>query len=513
MPILMLASLIIRAFLAAFLEFGNDEVYYWTYALYPDLSHFDHPPMVGFLIQLTSLNLLLDSEFFIRLGSVLLGTFNIWLVFLIGKRTRDEITGFYAALLYTASIYAFIIAGVFILPDTPQLTFWLLGVYALAGSLTQEVNRQTRNMLLLAGLWAGLAMLSKYTSVFLLSGAFLFVIFHRRDWLRTAELYLSVLIALAFFVPVFWWNFSNDFISFTFQSDRIGIFDAGLRGDFFFTELGGQMLYNNPVNFIIGVIAIIAFFRNRPSGNRQIGKLILWISLPLIGLFLFFSLFRHTLPHWTGPAWTTLIILSAAYLRDLISKKGKTILIPKALSASLGLLVLVLLLGVLQIKCGVLYTYAGNHEQEIGRKDVSLDMYGWRQLSTEFDNVVNEEKQLQHIDPMSPVISHRWFPAANIDYYLASPLGIDVLGLGSLDGLHKYAWITQDRGGFHEGMDAWYITVSRDFRDPVPMYGPFFRDIELAYTIPISRNGKHVMNAFIYYLKDMSRVPENLLPK
>ena len=90
MLILVLLSLIIRVFLAAFLEFGNDEVYYWTYALYPDLSHFDHPPMVGFLIQLSTLNLLLDSEFFIRLGAVLLGTFNIWLVYLIGKAIRDD---------------------------------------------------------------------------------------------------------------------------------------------------------------------------------------------------------------------------------------------------------------------------------------------------------------------------------------------------------------------------------------------------------------------------------------
>ena len=60
-------------------------------------------------------------------------------------------------------------------------------------------------------------------------------------------------------------------------------------------------------------------------------------------------------------------------------------------------------------------------------------------------------------------------------------------------------------------MDAWFITVSRDFRDPVPMYGPFFEDVELAYTIPIHRNGKHVMNAFVYYLKDMKEMPLSIL--
>ncbi len=69
--ILIVISTIIRLFLAGFIEFGNDEVYYWTYALYPDLSHFDHPPMVGWVIQLFSLNLFFQDEVFIRLGAVI----------------------------------------------------------------------------------------------------------------------------------------------------------------------------------------------------------------------------------------------------------------------------------------------------------------------------------------------------------------------------------------------------------------------------------------------------------
>ena len=68
--ILLVTSLLIRAMIAAFLELGNDEVYYRTYALFPDWSHFDHPPMVGWLIQLFTLNLFFDSEFFLRLASL-----------------------------------------------------------------------------------------------------------------------------------------------------------------------------------------------------------------------------------------------------------------------------------------------------------------------------------------------------------------------------------------------------------------------------------------------------------
>jgi len=53
---LILFSSLIRAFIAQFIGLGNDEVYYFTYALFPDWSHFDHPPMVGWVIQFFSFN-------------------------------------------------------------------------------------------------------------------------------------------------------------------------------------------------------------------------------------------------------------------------------------------------------------------------------------------------------------------------------------------------------------------------------------------------------------------------
>lgn len=117
--------------MAAGFGLGNDEAYYYVYALYPALSHFDHPPMVGWVIQLFSLNLHFNSEFFIRLAAVVAGTINTWLIYRIGTHLRDELTGWYAALLYTASVYGFVLVGVFILPDTPQSVFWLAALLLL----------------------------------------------------------------------------------------------------------------------------------------------------------------------------------------------------------------------------------------------------------------------------------------------------------------------------------------------------------------------------------------------
>ena len=185
--LLLCVSALLRGFLAYFLEFGNDEVYYWTYARFPDWSHFDHPPMVGWFIQLFSCNLLFDSEFFLRLSSVVSMTLNTYLIYLIGKQVKNEQTGFYAALLYTASVYAFVITGIFILPDTPLGVFTLLAVLQFVKYFQDEKNKH----LLLAGLFSGLAMLSKYSGVFIWLGVGLYIIFYSRKEFKNPFLYLS----------------------------------------------------------------------------------------------------------------------------------------------------------------------------------------------------------------------------------------------------------------------------------------------------------------------------------
>ena len=126
--ILIAVTALIRIFIAATLELSVDEVYYWTYALYPDWSHFDHPPMVGFVIQFFSLNLLFDSELALRLGAIVFSVFNTIIIYSIGKTVKNPLTGLYAAFLLNASIYGSILAGSFIIPDTPQLLFWLLSL-------------------------------------------------------------------------------------------------------------------------------------------------------------------------------------------------------------------------------------------------------------------------------------------------------------------------------------------------------------------------------------------------
>jgi hypothetical protein len=498
--ILLLLSALIRGFIAGFIELGNDEVYYWTYAKFPALSHFDHPPMVGIVIQLFTLDLTFDSEFFLRLAAVVLGTLSTGLMFLIGRLIRNPLTGLYAALLFTASFYGFILSGTFILPDTPQVFFWLLTLYLLLRSLPdRDLMPKSRHMLVLAGATAGLAMLSKYHSVFLLTGVFFYLLFYQRKWFRAKETYFAFLIVLLLCVPIFLWNFSNDFISFTYHENRVSITESGLQPQYFLTEIAGEFFYNNPVNVVIILAAIVALVRRKPFIRADYRRIILWVSVPLVLVFISFSLFRSTLPHWTGPGYLGFILLAAAYLSEPGHSGSGLRLVPWPVTISLAFLMFFATMAIGQIR----YGWVPLSKWKVD--DVSHDLTGWRQLGEKFAPLAKRYEENSLIDKGSPVITFRWFPAANFDYYLCRQINKPVYALGSLERIHKYYWINRLRGNLEQGSDAYFIALSDDYQDPVGLYGELFDRIIPSDTLYITRRNDTIRQVIIYRLIDLKK--------
>lgn len=508
LAVLLAISAVIRCILAATIEFGNDEVYYWTYALYPDWSHFDHPSMVGWMIQFFTLNLRFDSEFCIRLASIVIMTLNTYLVFRIAKEIKDAQTGLYAALLYTGSIYAFVITGIFILPDTPESLFWLLAFWIFARFFKADGGRNSS--LLLAGLFAGLCMLSKYTGVFLWIGAGLYILLFDRKQLRNPYLYGAILISAVCCLPILIWNLNYDFVSFRFHGERVSLFGSP-KFNFLGTELGGEFIYNNPVNVVLAILAIIALARHKLNMQKSSSRLILCIALPLILMFWFFSMTRQTLPHWTAPAYNLLIFLSACWLSDRNAVTDNHFRIPAPIIASVTFLLLTVGVGTAEIKTGFIPLDRHPEGTELGKNDFTLDMYGWRQLESKFATLRDEKIAQGEMTENDAIIGYNWFPMANIDYYVARPLGMKVLGYGPLDKIHKYLWINEKRGGFNKDENYWYITDSHYFNDPNVIYNWVnFHEIVPAGTIDIERNGKVVKHAYVFMCKKLVYGPSTL---
>ena len=521
---LLIISVLVRGFLAAFIEFGNDEVYYWTYAMYPDWSHFDHPGMVGWLMQIFSLNLLFHSEFALRLSSIIFMTLDTFIIYKIGCLIKNKLAGFYAALLYTASFYCFVITGIFIMPDTPLMLFTLLAMWCFLSSFRLErsgmekspansdeisplptVGRNDGMMILLAGLFAGLALLSKYSAGFIWVGVGLYILLYDRKQLKNKYLYLSVLISVVCMLPLLIWNLQNDFISFTFHGDRVSLFGK-LQPLDFLAEIAGELGYNNPINYILIIIALVAFWRGKKYLDETSGRLLLCFALPFIGLFWFFSLTRPILPHWSAPAFTLLLLFPASYFAEKQSVNEEKTRLPKSIIATLLLLVFVLIFGTLEIKTGFIPLRFGeraNSVQHYGESDFTTTIYGWRSIKDDFQKIREAKIAEGEMKASDGMIGLQWFPMANFDYYVANPLGINMFGLRDIDKIHKYYWINEYRGGLQKGNDYWFLDESSDYYAPERYLENKFEEIVSCDTIVVDRCGTPAKYIFVYMCKGL----------
>ena len=229
------------------------EAYYWNYSRHLALSYFDHPPMLAWLIYIFTY-LGGQSEFFVRITCVLISAGLTYLTYLMGKLLFDPKVGFFSALLLN-SILIFTLGAIIATPDTPMILFWILSFYF----FSKLIFTQKKKWWYLLGISTGLALLSKYTSVWIIVSVFLFLVFSKenRKWLLSKEPYLALLLAILIFSPVVIWNAQNNWASFLFQSSR----RAGELGSFssrhFFGYWGSQLGVVSPLIYIGLIYAII----------------------------------------------------------------------------------------------------------------------------------------------------------------------------------------------------------------------------------------------------------------
>lgn len=493
---LIFITFLVRCIVAATIELGNDEVYYYTYALQPDWNHFDHPPMVGLLIRLFTFNLSWLSDLSMRLGAIVCCAVATWLIFLCGKVIRNERTGWLAALLYNLSIYTGIISGLFILPDSPQVVFWLTSVYVMLLLIVKRENIN-RNLLLL-GLFIGLTTMSKVHGVFLWLGFGAYILFHDRSWLKNPYLYLSAIVTAVVVSPILIWNIQNDFITFKFHGERVEVNTFAININYFLQTFFGQILYNNPINIILYIVALVQL--KKMEMPKHLKRLLLWLGLPIIIITTLISLFRFTLPHWSGPGFIALMLLSAWVMDAVMTKRNNIGYVLINISASL-------IAGAIIAGVALINFYPGTLnpnklKEHYGRFDFTLDMYGWKDFGRKFHEIRKEDIAENIMPADAPLITENWFPAAHLLFYVATRESMNVKAVGELNRLHKFAWLNNRQTDIQQGSNAYYIASSNFFIDPEPLYGHLFTDIQLHKTIVSNRSGKVTRYFFIYILEN-----------
>jgi hypothetical protein len=186
------------------LPLGNGEAYYYAWSRFLDWSYYDHPPLVAWMVRLTTA--IGASPATVRLGPVFAAGVFGYLFYRFAERFVRPRAAFFGLVLVTA-LPAFLASSFVLNPEAPLAPLWLGFLLAVEGM--RERDEPFRP--LLAGLLLGLAFLAKYTAVLLVPAALLYAATSvpMRRWLRRPSFYAGGAVALLTALPVLVWNASR----------------------------------------------------------------------------------------------------------------------------------------------------------------------------------------------------------------------------------------------------------------------------------------------------------------
>jgi dolichol-phosphate mannosyltransferase len=298
--------LVLKLPFMALVELIPEEAYYWNYAQHLDLSYLDHPPMVAWLIWLST-SVLGKSELSVRLPAFICSIIAALFMFRLTVNLFDRAAAVRAILLL-AVLPIYFGLGFFMTPDVPQYAAWAGCLYFLERALLGENKAAWWGV----GISMGLGMLSKYTTALLGLGTLIFVLADKqsRRWLLRPEPYFAAILALAFFTPVLIWNMNHDWISFVFQGpDRW----ASTPKFYLHILFGSILLLLTPIGFL-GLVRALqpqnmlsAPDTNQSSAERRRYLWVLTFTLVPLSVFVIHSLRNQIKLNWTAPVWLAVI--------------------------------------------------------------------------------------------------------------------------------------------------------------------------------------------------------------
>jgi hypothetical protein len=141
----------------------------------------------------------------------------------------------------------------------------------------------------------------------------------------------------------------------------------------------------------------------------------------------------------------------------------------------------------------------------------TLDLSGWDQLGENFKLMVAEDIANGEMKENAVLLTNKWFPGGHLEFYVARPLQIPLIGIGELKDLHQFAWLNKERKPLQLGQDAYAIVPSNLPLNVVNAYGPYFNTIDQPEKLLQQRGGGVVRYFYVYKLKGCKKIPSPLL--
>jgi 4-amino-4-deoxy-L-arabinose transferase-like glycosyltransferase len=291
---LIAAMTALRVIYASVTELRTDEAYYWTWSRENVLSFLDHPPAIAWFIRFGTA-IFGDTNLGVRFaGIVAMLVTQLLLADIVRRVTHDFRAIVIAVLMPEAALYYGLLMAK-VSPDVALIPFAVAMVWALVRLHQSGDGRWW----LAAGVFAGLALLSKFTAVMLLPAvaAFLLVPDWRRRWLLSPYPWAAAAIAVVLFLPVLIWNAGHDWASFQFQLVRAtATHELSLRtaGEFISLQFG-------LVGFILLPVVLSGLALTAWRGYRRGDAVAILLSTSVLVPFGYF--FWKSLSLRVGDTW------------------------------------------------------------------------------------------------------------------------------------------------------------------------------------------------------------------
>ena len=298
MAALIAAMTALRLTYAGAIDLRTDEAYYWTWSKESALSFLDHPPMIAWFIRFGTA-IFGDTGLGVRFaGIVAMLVTQLLLADIVRRVTHDVRAVVLAVLMPEAALYYGLLMAK-VAPDVAMIPFAVAMLWALVRLHESGDSRWW----LAAGVFGGLALISKFTVVMLLPAvaAFMLVPAWRRRWLFSPYPFAAALIAVAVFFPVLIWNAQHDWASFRFQFVRaVATHELSLRtvGDYIGLQFG-------LVGFVLLPVVLFGVSLTAWRGYRRGDAVAILLSTAVIVPFFYF--FWKSLTLRVGDTWPTFI--------------------------------------------------------------------------------------------------------------------------------------------------------------------------------------------------------------
>lgn len=424
-----------------FISLNPDEVYYWTWSRKLDFSYFDHPPLTAYINRVFT-SIFGNYKMVIKTEAVLFTILLAIVIYQLAKTMYDQKIADMSLILFLCLPFTHIGFMNFTI-DLPFVLFWTVTIYL----FYKYIKTNSKKYIYLAGLTAGLMMLSKYTGILLFPALFLFLITSKyRRLLLKKDIYLSFLISVLLFSPVIWWNYQYDWISFKFQFFHGVSVEKMFHLDYLVEFILGQLGMANPLIFIALIYYLLKNIK-QVRYQEELKLLFFSFIVPLVFFGYNYS-FKKGLASWTAPAYMTAIIILAYFI---VKNKNKIII-----RSAIALIIIVLLL----LKFPAVSNTLLN------------DYLGYKEVSQRVNEVITDTNAI--------LLSDKYENAAEFSFYLNGKPDVYTIG-----GFSQFSiWGKEVEYELKEGKitSAYYIGQQNN----VKILEKYFKEIKLLETINYS---------------------------